>query len=303
MKIVDVIQNNHGDQYVVSRENNVNILDKSVLIVSESEQAVFIRDGVIVQTFGSGRHTLTTATHPVLFQKQKNLTNGKGISTSSVIFIRTSNLTEIKWGTESPIPMFDAKFGFSVNVRANGTYSIKIVEAEKILIKLLGLDVGNLTKQQFSSYFRGVFLLHVKDRIANYMRENRLSVMEMCTEYLTVSYAIKDALSERYEEYGVSLLDFAINGISVPEDDPSFKKINNALAENSIVGIQGDNWEKISKKEIYGQFASSGAKMGFVGIGSPKIELDGAQSFCKNCGKKINGDANFCPYCGTKLGG
>lgn len=300
MKIADIIQNTHGDQYIFSRDNTVNILDKSVLIVSESEQAVFIRDGVIVQTFGSGRHMLTTATHPVLFGKQKKLTGGKGISSTSVIFVRTSNLTEIKWGTESPIPMFDAKYGFSVNVRANGTYSIKINEAEKVLIKLLGLDVGSITKQQFSSYFRGVFLLHVKDRIANYMKENKLSVMEMCTEYLTVSASIKDALKKRYDEYGVSLIDFTINGISIPENDPYYQKINNAIAENSIIGIQGDNWEKISKKEIYNKVASD-AHIGFLGIGSPRIDLGESQSFCKNCGKKITAEARFCPYCGNNL--
>ena len=153
MKLIDIIKNDNGNEFVVSRYENSSIPNKSILSVLESEQAIFIRDGVIVQVFTGGRHVLTSAQYPLLFNEQKRFTGGKSITNSSLIFVKTNNLTEIKWGTDSPIPMLDAKYGFTVNVRANGTYSAKVDHAEKLLIKLLGLDVGNLTKAQVSSYF------------------------------------------------------------------------------------------------------------------------------------------------------
>lgn len=174
------------------------------MVVNESEEALFIFNGLIVQKFGSGRHILSSATHPFLSKLQKKSIGNKALYIANIIFIQKTDITEIRWGTDSPIQLLDPKYHFLVNLRANGSYSIQIDEVERLMIKIIGLNSNSLTKQQFYTNFRSIFISHVKNQISKYLIENSLSVLELNIKYLEIAEQIKIILAENLKTYGIT---------------------------------------------------------------------------------------------------
>ena len=59
--IIDVIKNSGRGDLMIWRQPEEDFNTNSVLIVMPGEQAIFIKDGVIQQTFDNGRYQLSTA--------------------------------------------------------------------------------------------------------------------------------------------------------------------------------------------------------------------------------------------------
>src|SRR4026208_742075 len=102
------------------------------LIVRESQLVQFVYLGEFGDTFGPGKHTLTTDNIPLLTR----LTSRKYRPASPFhpdAYFRTARLVRgTKWGQPNPIMMRDADFGI-VRARAFGTYDFKIVEPKLFL--------------------------------------------------------------------------------------------------------------------------------------------------------------------------
>ena len=109
------------------------------LIVRESQVAQFVYLGEFGDTFGPGKHTLTTDNIPVL----TNLKSWKYALESpfkaDVYYVVTRVFTGNKWGTANPVMMRDADFGV-VRLRAYGTYDFRVVDPKKFLKEVAGTD-------------------------------------------------------------------------------------------------------------------------------------------------------------------
>ena len=92
-------------------------------IVRESQTAVFYRDGKALDTFGPGRHTITTANIPLLADLVGLLTRGQTPFTAEVYFVNMRDFIDMKWGTPEPIALRDKDLGLA-RLRAFGSYSM-----------------------------------------------------------------------------------------------------------------------------------------------------------------------------------
>src|ERR1044071_3791078 len=88
------------------------------LIVQENQAAVFFRDGKALDTFGPGRHTLTTMNIPLL-TRLLSLPFEKSPFQASVMFVARHTFQDLKWGTKEPITFRDSELRF-VRLRAFG---------------------------------------------------------------------------------------------------------------------------------------------------------------------------------------
>src|SRR5262249_20336664 len=79
----------------------------SQLIVDESQQAVFLRDGKALDTFGPGRHTLATENVPLLTRLLAIPFGGKSPFQAAVIFVSMRTFPDLKWGTKEPVVFRD----------------------------------------------------------------------------------------------------------------------------------------------------------------------------------------------------
>src|SRR3954462_15290712 len=83
----------------------------SQLIVRESQQAVFYRDGKALDTFGPGRHTLETKNIPLLGGLINLPFGGRPPFPAEVYFVSTRDHTDLKWGSAQPLVYRDTELG------------------------------------------------------------------------------------------------------------------------------------------------------------------------------------------------
>lgn len=159
-------------------------------------------------------------------------------SAPEVWFVNKQFNLDVKWGTPSPIQIQDPVFGVFVPVRSYGIFGIQIDDAKRFLVKLVG-TLSSFTKNDIMRYFRGVYVARVKDAISTYIIERKIGILEI-NRYLD---ELSDYLQERIEpvmaEYGISLTNFFVNDISVPEDDPAVVTLKQALAKRAEMELLG----------------------------------------------------------------
>src|SRR5512144_2466083 len=97
-RIIDVIEApNQGANEMVVRLPQVGAGDfrlGSQVIVRESQVAVFYRDGKSLDTFGPGRHTITTANLPLISSMLSFVTGGDNVFTAEVYFVNMREFTD-----------------------------------------------------------------------------------------------------------------------------------------------------------------------------------------------------------------
>ncbi len=75
----------------------------SQVIVQESQAAVFVRQGQVLDALGPGSHTLSTANLPILSGLIGLVTGGRNPFTAELYFVNLKDLPQVPWGTNPPI--------------------------------------------------------------------------------------------------------------------------------------------------------------------------------------------------------
>src|SRR3982750_1224039 len=109
------------------------------LIVRESQVAQFVYLGAFGDTFGPGKHTLSTENIPILTTLKSWKYGFESPFKADVYFVTTRLFTGNKWGTSNPIMMRDQDFGI-VRVRAFGTYDFRVSDPKLMLKEVAGSD-------------------------------------------------------------------------------------------------------------------------------------------------------------------
>lgn len=209
----------------------------SQLIVHESQEAIFFRDGQALDLFGAGRYTLETQQLPILEKLYSLPTDTEGTFHSEVYFINMTTQMGIKWGTDSKIRLFDPMTGMHIELGASGEFNIRVTNSRKLLLKLVG-TTGGLTQEQLvgngKSFFRSMVMTQVKSYLAATIRENAINVLEIDERLMELSDALKARINPRLAEYGLELADFFVARVVTPDDDPNFRKMKQQFADQYL---------------------------------------------------------------------
>ena len=222
----------------------------SQLIVHESQEAVFFRDGQALDLFGAGRYTLETQQLPLLEKVYKLPTDTEGTFHSEVYFINTATQMGAKWGTDSKVRLFDPASGLHVELGASGEFSIRVTDSRKLLVKLVG-TTGSLTQEQLlgtantKGFFRAMVMTQVKSYLAQAIKESGINVLEIDAELLRLSEALKERINTSLADYGLTMPEFYVSRVVTPDDDPNFRKMKEQYAEQYLLVRQ----EKIRQAE------------------------------------------------------
>lgn len=210
----------------------------SILIVHESQEAIFFLNGKALDSFGPGRHVLETENLPVL----KNLYHiGKGEQTpfhAEVYFVDLSMLMGLKWGTDSRVKFIEPHTGLPLDIGVSGELNLRVSNPRKLLINLVGTtkginwdgDAKDFTKSVQDS-FRAVIVSSVKVCLASCIKELRLNILEIDEHASLLADAIKKRILPELEQYGITVPDFYITAFSLPEDNPNFRRYKEQMAK------------------------------------------------------------------------
>ena len=323
MAIVDVLKYNGGPDVFAWKYPSEELGTWTQLIVNESQEAVFFKGGQALDVFGPGRHTLDTANIPILSKLMNLPFGGRSPFAAEVWFINKIHALDIKWGTPSPIQIQDPKYGIFTQVRSFGQFGVKIDQSGKFLVKLVGaMPVFN--KDNLVTYFRGLYLTKAKDSISTFLVRRQVSLLEINACLDELSNHMKEQIEPALAEYGITLLNFYVNDISVPEDDPAIVKLKTALAKRAEMNIIGYNYQQERSFDTLEGAATNpgsgtanlmGAGLG-LGMGAAvggavggqfsglarNLTIDAATvSKCPQCQAEVLAGKKFCPDCGQTL--
>lgn len=255
MAIIDVIKYEGDNSTFVFKHPTVDFNTGTQLIVHETQEAVFFRDGKALDRFGAGKYTLNTESLPLMKSYFKKIADGPSQFHAEVYFINLVTIMGVKWGTDSKVRMFDPMSGLHLELGAFGEFNIRIADSGKLLLKLVGTEL-NLTREdilQGSGYstssvsgkFKALVMTKVKSFLPRSIREQSINILEVDEHLYDISEYIRTELNKVFESYGFYLPEFFITNIATPDDDPNFKKLKQQHAERYLLIQQ----ERIKQEE------------------------------------------------------
>ena len=262
MAIAEVIKFEGDPNQLIWKHPVEDFNTTSQLIVDETHEALLVINGNAADLFGPGRHTLSTSNIPLLRNIIEIPTGGKTPFPCKVFFINRVHQMDMKWGTQSAIPMEDPLYDIFMHVMLHGSISVSVDESRKFILKMVGFR-DRFDATTLVSKFRGIISSHVKDAISKIMIDGKLSYFMISSHLLEISEVLKERLSEIFEEYGIRIEFFNIEAIEVPEGD--YIEISHAKKLRTGRLIQGYTWQEERQMMIAEKFAANQGSMGQIG--------------------------------------
>ncbi|MCL2134595.1 MAG: SPFH domain-containing protein [Candidatus Bathyarchaeota archaeon] len=266
----------------------------SQLIVQEFQIAMFFRDGKAYDTFGPGRHTLTTLNLPLLTGLLTRIAGfgGNKPFKASVIFISTKIFAG-KWGTKAQTTEL-------APLQTYGQFWFKVENATLFVNEVIG-GQNAYTTDQINSFLRGYLNEKIIDELSHY------DLITVFTRLDETSIIVKNHLIDYFKRVGIELTDLRFEGI---DTTPEYRERLFWLKTGQTTPSEVLRMETMkSTAESLGKGGGSGA-LGAGMVLIPQIMNQQSQPtaapvttlvICPKCSEKVPATNKFCSNCGTNL--
>lgn len=289
----------------------------SKLIIRMGQDAIFMYNGKVEGIFeDEGQFDIESQIVPFLTTLKSFKFGFNTPLRAEVLFINTKEQL-VKWGTKSAINLPAQGLPGGMPVRAFGTFSCKVAEADTLIDKVAGV------KNSFT-------VEDVKERIVANLdqllmswigREGR-DMFNLQMDAGSIAKGIMTDLDMGMRKIGIAITEFKIESFSYPEE---IRKMQEKAAAQSMVG----DMNKYQQMSVANAMEKGGSGNG-RGTASDMVQLQmglamgqqmvqgmmnqnqsqaqGAQGalpntspkFCPNCGTPTTG-TKFCGNCGSQL--
>lgn len=184
----------------------------SQVIVREYQSAVFFRDGNALDTFGPGRHTITTANIPLLIDViGRTLFNERTPFPTEVYFISMREFVDHKWGTPQPIIVRNPGMGLGVALlQGFGTYSFQVKDPQQFVNQVVGAQ-GIFRTSEIEARLRAMLLSKLQDLLGETAATSDVPELIGLTEELGAGVRAKSV--DDFEALGLTLKTFYIENL------------------------------------------------------------------------------------------
>ncbi|MHB8114585.1 MAG: SPFH domain-containing protein [Bellilinea sp.] len=187
----------------------------SQVIVRESQRAVFFRDGRALDSFGPGRHTITTANIPLLVDWVGKLFNDRTPFTAEVYYVSMREFVDRKWGTPQPILVRNPGMGLGVALlQGFGTYSFQIKDAQQFVTQIVGAQ-GAYRMVDIENRLRTMLLSKLQDLLGETGATK--SVAELIGLVEEIGAGVRAKAQDDFAAVGLLLKSFYIGSLK-PSD-------------------------------------------------------------------------------------
>lgn len=202
-----------------------------VVIVKESNNAIVIKNGQLLQSLNSGKHQL------VKFGTSKD--------TYEVVFFPKTSKIKMLWGTKEQFSLRDPLEDVVLRVGANGEIDIQIVSPRKFFLEL-GNKKDNFTIADLKESMQAKLLTYLEEFISVYMTQNKISYDSLEEKKNLVANEIRPYVSTKIEnDFGLKIASLTINGVIIPN-----QYINQLVkAREKRLGLTSENVVKKVKEE------------------------------------------------------
>lgn len=241
VEAISVIKYEGSNEVLAHKHEKEDFTIGSQLIVHESQEALFFRDGMIFDQFTAGRHTLVTNNIPKVRDYMKLGTGGINVFHCEVYFINMTTQMGIRWGTDSKVRLFDPASGLHVEIGASGNYNMRVTDSRKLILKLVGTtdgliqsDITGEGKSYGTGMFKALIINKVKANLARIIKEENLNILEIDAYLDVLSSKLMADINEALDEYGLTMPEFYVTSIVTPDDDPNFVRLKQQFADKTL---------------------------------------------------------------------
>ncbi len=323
-------------KYGQNEKNNLSTFTQ--LVVRESQEAVLFSKGQILGKFGPGKHTLNTENLPLLRNLFEIPFGGRNPFTAEIWFVNKAAPLTIDWKTDT-MRYRDPEYGEMVPLFAEGRYGLKVEDAERFLVQLVGA-LTKFTAKELTDHFLGSLISKTKSVIIGFMQANQVGITTISARLDDLSKFLSEPLKEFWEAYGMLLTGFYITSVDLDTSTADGQKIAAALSDRSAQNIAGYTWQQKQGFGMANNAFAQGSDMGVLGAAAMTGMLGGGgpgmgqammqppqmqyqqmggqmpmgggypgggnaapgrkEVFCAKCSKKYPATSSFCPHCGNK---
>ena len=241
VEAISVIKYEGSNDVLAHKHEKEDFTIGSQLIVHETQEALFFRDGKVFDQFTAGRHTLVTNNIPKVRDYMKLGTGGINVFHCEVYFINMVTQMGIRWGTDSKVRLFDPASGLHVEIGASGNFNMRVTDSSKLVLKLVGTtdgllqsDVTGEGKSYGTGMFRALIINKVKANLARIIKEENLNILEIDAYLDILSSKLMTDINATLDEYGLTMPEFYVTSIVTPDDDPNFIRLKQQFADKTL---------------------------------------------------------------------
>jgi excisionase family DNA binding protein len=203
---------------IVHRFPEVGVADLrmgSQVIVREAQRAVFFRDGQALDSFGPGRHTITTANVPILTGILGTAFNDRTPFTAEVYYVSMKEFPDRKWGTPQPIIVRNPGMGLGVALlQAFGSYSFQVKDPQQFVTQIVGAQ-GTYQMADIENRLRMMLLSKLQDILGDTAQKS--SVVELIGLVEELGTAVRVKAQDDFAGIGLTLKTFYIGSLKPSE--------------------------------------------------------------------------------------
>lgn len=187
----------------------------SQVIVRESQNVVFFKDGRALDVLGPGRHTITTANIPLLVNLIGIPFGGRTPFTAEVYYVSMREFPDRKWGTPQPIIVRNVGVGLGIALlQGFGTYSFQVNDPQQFVTQLVGAQ-GAYRMSDIETRLRTMLLSKLQDVLGETTSQSNILDLIGLTEELGA--AVRAKAQDDFLALGLLLKSFYIGNLK-PSD-------------------------------------------------------------------------------------
>ncbi|MFB9618806.1 SPFH domain-containing protein [Brooklawnia cerclae] len=200
------------------------------LIVREGQQAIFVYRGQLADVFGPGSYTLNTESLPIMSTIQGWKYGFNSPFRSEVYFVNTRPVTDLRWGTSTPVTIRDPDFGM-VQVRANGLCIVRVMDPPTFLRQVIGTD-SSVDVEEITELIRRVITQAFSDLIL----QTGLGAIDLQGRQAELADKLRELVAGRVDdEFGLAIDSITMN-VSLPDE------ITQAMTRGVAKGVEEAGW-------------------------------------------------------------
>lgn len=225
------------------------ITDGSVIHVYPNT-AMMIMDGgkMIDFTAEEGYYTLDNPSSPSVFSGnlkgaidesfKRFKFGGTSPQNMEVVYINLQEMTDIKFGTRSPINYFDNFYNAELFVRAHGSYSIRVTDPILFYNQVLSKSASHVEVSDLAGQFLDEFLSAFQTAIGQLSVEG-FRVSQLASKSSELSHHLADVLDQEWgTQRGLEIVSVGVASISYDDDSKALIQMRNKGAMLSDAQIR-----------------------------------------------------------------
>ena len=216
IEVIDWVEQDNTTMLWKFPDRDANIKNGAQLTVRESQEAIFLDEGIFADVFPPGRHKLYTQNLPILTSMRNWDKAFKSPFKCDVYFLSTKVFSNLKWGTTNPVMIRDPEFK-QVRVKAHGVYFVKVKDAKQFFKSFAGTG-HSVSVSDVETAMRDV----ISPTFAEALGESGVSVLDLVSNYTELGDKIAPIIQKELDQFGIELTKFQISSTGLPKEVEAF---------------------------------------------------------------------------------